>query len=203
MTDDKKIQRRILQTTFRKEMKAMVYVVCVPLILAASWEHININLAELTNELFGTKYVETVKVQVSASASAGKGSIVHTYLLHLHSRIFFRQIHANCRIRRVYFTNRIYADKDLPKAFKVNVVEESKATPGKTAKVDDKPTRSGDQDRINELNKQIGAPLPTSVADYIRGIQSVLNSVEKDPLRFWKKKVSVYKTMTSLEVYYN
>lgn len=44
----------------------MVYVVCVPLILAASWEHININLAELTDELFGTKYVETVKVQVSA-----------------------------------------------------------------------------------------------------------------------------------------
>lgn len=43
----------------------MVYVVCVPLILAASWEHININLAELTYELFGTKYVETVKVQVS------------------------------------------------------------------------------------------------------------------------------------------
>lgn len=110
---------------------------------------------------------------------------------------FFLQIHANCRIRRVYFTNRIYADKDLPKAFKVNVVEESKATPGKTAKADDKPTRSGDQDRINELNKQIGAPLPTSVADYIRGIQSVLNSVEKDPLRFWKKKVSVYKTIES------
>lgn len=200
MTDDKKIQRRILQTTFRKEMKAMVYVVCVPLILAASWEHININLAELTNELFGTKYVETVKVQVSVSASAGKGSIVHTDLLRLHSRLFFLQIHANCRIRRVYFTNRIYADKDLPKAFKVNVVEESKPTPGKTEKVDDKSTRSDDQDRINELNKQIGAPLPTSFTDYIRGIQSVLNSVEKDPLRFWKKKVSVFKTTKSLEM---
>lgn len=68
MTDDQKIQRRIVQTTFRREMKAMVYVVCVPLILAASWEHININLAELTNELFGTKYVETVKVQVSVGS---------------------------------------------------------------------------------------------------------------------------------------
>ncbi|CAG03683.1 unnamed protein product, partial [Tetraodon nigroviridis] len=147
----------------------MVYVVCVPLILAASWEHISINLAELTYELFGTEYVETVKVK----------------------------IHANCRIRRVYFTNRIYADKDLPKAFKVNVSEESKKVKtSKTAKTDDKApppelAGSGDQDRITELNKQMGTPLPTSVAghDYIRGIQSILNSIDKDPLRFWRKKV--------------
>lgn len=97
----------------------------------------------------------------------------------------------------MYFTNRIYADKDLPKAFKVNVAEESKAAPGKTAKADDKPAGSGDQDRINELNKEIGVPPPTCVADYIRGIQSMLNSVEKNPLRFWKKKVSVYKTTKS------
>lgn len=82
----------------------------------------------------------------------------------------------------------------------MNVSEESKTAPGKTAKTADKPppvpAGSGDQGRINELNKQIGIPLPTSVAghDYIRGIQSILNSVEKDPLRFWKKKVSVYKT---------
>lgn len=103
----------------------------------------------------------------------------------------------------MYFTNRIYADKDLPKAFKVNISQESKRAPGKTAKTADKPppvpAGSGDQERINELNKQIGAPLPTSVIghNYIRGIQSVLNSVEKDPLRFWKKKVSVLKTMKS------
>lgn len=100
----------------------------------------------------------------------------------------------------MYFTNRIYADKDLPKAFKVNVSEESKRAAGKSAKTADKPppvpAGSADQDRINMLNKQIGAPLPTSAVghDYIRGIQSILNSVMKDPLEFWKKKVSVYKT---------
>lgn len=46
-------------------MKTMVYVAGVPLVLSASWEHININLAERTNASFGTKYVETVKIQVS------------------------------------------------------------------------------------------------------------------------------------------
>lgn len=117
---------------------------------------------------------------------------------HFHSLLFFFQIHANCRIRRVYFTNKIYADKDLPKAFKVNVSEESK-----TAKTSDKlppvPPGSHDQGRIDELNKQLGLPLPTFVAgpEYIRGIQSILNSVMKDPLRFWRKTVSVSETMKS------
>lgn len=88
----------------------------------------------------------------------------------------------------------------------MNISEESKTVqPGRTAKTADKlppppgPGGSGDQERIHELNKQIGVPLPTSFVghEYIRGIQSVLNSIEKDPLRFWKKKVSVYKTMKS------
>lgn len=126
-------------------------------------------------------------------------------MAHFHSLLFPFQIHANCRIRRVYFTNRIYADKDLPKAFKVNVSEESKKVKtSKTAKTDDKApppelAGSGDQDRITELNKQMGTPLPTSVAghDYIHGIQSILNSIDKDPLRFWRKKVSVHKTPKS------
>lgn len=95
----------------------------------------------------------------------------------------------------MYFTNRIYADKDLPKAFQVHITEESKAAPSKTAKTADKappvPAGSGDQSRIHELNKQIGAPLPPSAVghDYTRGILSVLNSIEKEPLEFWKKKV--------------
>lgn len=47
-------------------MKAMVYVACVPLILSASWKHININLEEHTYNSFRTKYVETVKIQVGS-----------------------------------------------------------------------------------------------------------------------------------------
>lgn len=46
----------------------MVYVAGVPLVLSASWEHININLAERINVSFGTNYVETVKVQVSVGS---------------------------------------------------------------------------------------------------------------------------------------
>lgn len=38
---------------------------CVPLKLSNTWVHININLAKLINDLFGTIYVETVKIKVS------------------------------------------------------------------------------------------------------------------------------------------
>lgn len=67
--DDKNVRRQIVQTTFRKQMKAMVRLVCFPLRLSDSWERIDLNLAELTNELFGTKYVETAKIQVSVDVT--------------------------------------------------------------------------------------------------------------------------------------
>lgn len=63
--DDTNVRRQIVQTSFTNEMKAMVCVVCFPLRLSDSWERIDFNLAELTNELFGTRYVETAKIQAS------------------------------------------------------------------------------------------------------------------------------------------
>lgn len=44
----------------------MMYSGFVPLKLSTFWDHININLAKLTNELFGAKYMETVKIKVCA-----------------------------------------------------------------------------------------------------------------------------------------
>lgn len=63
--DNTNVRRQIVQTTFKKDMKAKVCVVCFPIRLSDSWERIDFNLAELTNELFGTEYVETAKIQVS------------------------------------------------------------------------------------------------------------------------------------------
>ena len=31
------------------------------------------------------------------------------------------QIHANCRIRRIYFSDKLYEEKDLPKEFRLFV----------------------------------------------------------------------------------
>ena len=49
------------------------------------------NLGDFTRRAYGTNYIETLRVQ----------------------------IHANCRIRRVYFCDRLYSEDDLPAEFKL------------------------------------------------------------------------------------
>lgn len=49
------------------------------------------NLADFTRRAYGTNYVETLRVQ----------------------------IHANARIRRVYFSDRLYSEEELPPEFKL------------------------------------------------------------------------------------
>ncbi|KAL5150605.1 Cilia- and flagella-associated protein 20 [Glycine soja] len=49
------------------------------------------NLADFTKRAYGTNYVETLQVQV----------------------------HANCRLRRIYFSDRLYSEEELPPEFKL------------------------------------------------------------------------------------
>lgn len=92
----------------------------------------------------------------------------------------------------MYFTDRLYSQKEFPSDYKQKISEERKAAPSivpdKSAMV---PAGSGDQ----------GAALQTTAGgqDYMHGIQSILNSIEREPLTLWKKEVSVYKTINSLE----
>ena len=57
------------------------------------WNQIQFNLSDFTKRAYGTNYVETLRVQ----------------------------IHANCRIRRIYFSDKLYSEKDLPKEFRLFV----------------------------------------------------------------------------------
>lgn len=50
-----------------------------------------LNLANFTTRAYGTNYMETQRVQ----------------------------IHANCRIRRVYFSDRLYAEEELPRDYRI------------------------------------------------------------------------------------
>ena len=86
------------------------------------------NLSDFTTGAYGTNYTETLGVQVSAQReeSAAPRSFwyydlnnhIITFLL-LVFRLFRSQIHANCRIRRVYFSDRLYSEDELPAEFKL------------------------------------------------------------------------------------
>ena len=55
------------------------------------WNQIQFNLSDFTRRAYGTNYIETLRVQ----------------------------IHANCRMRRIYFSDRLYSEDELPPEFKL------------------------------------------------------------------------------------
>lgn len=59
--------------------------------LDEGWNQIQFNLSDFTRRAYGTNYIETLRVQ----------------------------IHANCRIRRIYFSDRLYTEDELPPEFKL------------------------------------------------------------------------------------
>ena len=63
----------------------------MPLRLDEGWNQVQFNLADFTRRAYGTNYVETLRVQV----------------------------HANCRLRRIFFCDRLYADEELPNEYKI------------------------------------------------------------------------------------
>uniref|UniRef100_M4FC92 CFA20 domain-containing protein n=1 Tax=Brassica campestris TaxID=3711 RepID=M4FC92_BRACM len=63
----------------------------MPLKMDEGWNQIQLNLPDLTSRAYGTNYAETLRVQV----------------------------HANCRLRRIYFAHRLYSDEELPPEFKL------------------------------------------------------------------------------------
>lgn len=67
------------------------YITTMPMRLDSGWNQIILNLNDYVKRGYGTNYSETCRVTV----------------------------HANCRIRRIYFTDRLYSEDELPAEFKL------------------------------------------------------------------------------------
>ena len=91
--DDKGIKRKFIANNFQTTTRVKPFVCSMPMTMEDGWNQININLLDFTRKAYGTNYVETLRVQ----------------------------IHANCRIRRIYFSDKQYEEKDLPKEFRLFV----------------------------------------------------------------------------------
>jgi hypothetical protein len=63
----------------------------MPMRLDEGWNQIQFNLSDFTRRAYSSNYIETLRVQ----------------------------IHANCRIRRIYFSDRLYSEEELPPEFKL------------------------------------------------------------------------------------
>lgn len=89
--DDKNVRRRFRASNYQSTTRVKPFICTMPLRLDDGWNQIQFNLADFCRRAYGTNYVETLRVQV----------------------------HANCRIRRIYFSERLYSEEELPAEFKL------------------------------------------------------------------------------------
>merc|ERR1719265_1860083 len=89
--DDKNIRRRFRASKYQSTTRVKPFICTIPMRLDEGWNQIQFNLSDFTRRAYGTNYIETLRVQ----------------------------IHANCRIRRIYFSDRGYTYDWLPQEFKL------------------------------------------------------------------------------------
>lgn len=89
--DDKGVKRRFRSSNYQTTTRVRDQICSMPLRLDEGWNQITFNLSDFTRKAYGTNYLETVRVTVNA----------------------------NCRLRRIYFSDRIYSEDELPPEFKL------------------------------------------------------------------------------------
>ncbi|XP_020287327.1 cilia- and flagella-associated protein 20-like [Pseudomyrmex gracilis] len=89
--DDKDMHRRFRVSNFQSTTRVRPFCTSMPIGLENGWNQIQFNLCDFTRRAYGTNYIETTRMQ----------------------------IHANCRIRRIYFADRLYSEDELPEDFKL------------------------------------------------------------------------------------
>merc|ERR1711957_117184 len=85
------VRRRFRASNYQSTTRVKPFICTMPMRLDEGWNQIQFNLSDFTRRAYGTNYIETLRVQ----------------------------IHANCRIRRVYFSDRLYSEDELPAEFKL------------------------------------------------------------------------------------
>lgn len=89
--DDQRFCRRFRVSNFQSKTSIKPFSTSMPMGMSPGWNQIHFNLADFTRRAYGTNYLETVRLQ----------------------------IHANVRIRRIYFTDRLYLEDELPSEFRL------------------------------------------------------------------------------------
>lgn len=89
--DETGTRRRFRVSNFQSSTTILPLCTAMPIGLSSGWNQIQFNLAEFTRRAYKKQYVETQKVRINA----------------------------NIRIRRIYFTERLYSEEDLPPSYKL------------------------------------------------------------------------------------
>lgn len=88
--DDQNQLRRFRSSNYQSKTQVTNFGTTMPLAMNCGWNQIQLNLADFTRRAYGTNYMETVRITINA----------------------------NCRLRNVYFSDRLYTEDEKPAAFK-------------------------------------------------------------------------------------
>lgn len=89
--DSKLETRRFRASTYQNSARVQSSICTMPLKLQHGWNEVRFDMREFLMSAYGTTYKETMQVS----------------------------IHGSCRVRRIYFTDKLYQDSDLPPEFKL------------------------------------------------------------------------------------
>lgn len=131
--DDKNVRRRFRASNYQSTTRVKPFICTMPMRLDDGWNQIQFNLSDFTRRAYGTNYIETLRVQVRLNyvmLKNHKSQVVYeiTWLKDFAKEcvVWYLQIHANCRIRRVYFSDRLYSEDELPAEFKLYLPVQNK-----------------------------------------------------------------------------
>ncbi|EES98626.1 Hypothetical protein GSB_104866 [Giardia duodenalis] len=96
--DDKNIKRRFRASNYQRTTRVKPFICTMPLCLGPGFNQIQFNLTDFTARAYRTNYIETTRMTV----------------------------HANCRIRRIYFADSLYEEDEIPPDFRMYVDRKAK-----------------------------------------------------------------------------
>lgn len=91
VADDRGSRRRFRFSTFQKKSAVHSQIALLPLRLDSGWNQLQLDLMELMHTCYNARYAHTISVQ----------------------------LHASCRVRRVYFADQMFSEAQLPAEFRL------------------------------------------------------------------------------------
>ncbi|XP_014235729.1 cilia- and flagella-associated protein 20-like [Trichogramma pretiosum] len=89
--DDRNVHRRFRISNFQRSRRVDHFCTSMPLSMQPGWNEISFDLASFVRKAYKTNYVETTRIKINA----------------------------NCRIRVIYFCDKVYDEKDIPQKYKI------------------------------------------------------------------------------------
>ncbi|KAK8809739.1 hypothetical protein WA158_000682 [Blastocystis sp. Blastoise] len=89
--DDQGLIRRFRICNYQSLTRVREEICTLPLKLDTIWNHVQIDLADITRKTYGTQYQETLRIQINA----------------------------NCQLKRIWYCDKYVCEEDLPKDFRI------------------------------------------------------------------------------------